>query len=92
MLQLEWNGIKIIWNQLNDMFGCMDLRSFSTKKQKQDYIVKLTFKSGGHCEVADNYLDYSFRRRKPSEVKRSYLRKEKSVSYTHLTLPTTSRV
>ena len=59
------------------MFGCMDLRSFSTKKQKQDYIVKLTFKSGGHCEVANKYLDYSFRRKKPSEVKRSYLRKEK---------------
>ena len=39
--------------------------------------MKLTFKSGGHCEVADSYLDYSFRRKKPSEVKRSYLRKEK---------------
>ena len=39
--------------------------------------MKLTFKSGGHCQVADDYLDYSFRRKKPREVKRSYLRKEK---------------
>ena len=71
------DGIKIIRNQLNDMFLNMDLRSFSTRKQKTEYIVKLTFKNGGHCGVVDNYLDYSFRRKKPSEVKRSYLRKEK---------------
>ena len=71
------DGIKIIRNQFNDMFSNMDFQSFSTRKHKQEYIVKLTFKNGGHCQGADNYLDYSFRRKKPSEVKRSYLRKEK---------------